>query len=747
MDEQDLLTLVRDERARSIGFDHDAELSSARETALSYFNGNVDDLDALDDTSTAVSTDVADAIETVLPDLVEVFTTEEVASFVPTSEQDVPQAEQETDYVNHVVLSENNGFVLFSDAFKDALQLKVGVFMAQWEEPNEPEVERFNGSPQDVMTAIMACAQNGSKLEPTAELPDGTIDYTITAPKADGRVRIEVIAPEDFTVAPDAVRLVESPYTAYRERARRGRLVVDGFDSEDVEKLSAYSSTGEDLVSRTRSLAGENAPGTDGGTRETDLVEIVHHFVRRYDGGRETIWKVTTGNDETTLLAKEEVNAIPFAAVTPFRITHRFYGQSLADKLIEIQRIKTQLLRLMLNSGYYAQNQRLEVVEGGIGPSTLKDLLDNRPGAPVRVKQAETLRPISSGALNFDVGQALEMASVMGEQRTGVVRNAQGLNPDSLHDTASGMQALHSAALKRVRAMARMFAETGVKDLFLLVHDLLRTHSSQARVAQMRGKWVQVDPTKWASRTTMAIEIGVGAGGREHDLMMLAQVLTQQQEAVKAGGLQSGIVTPANIYHALTKFASRAGFKAPELFWSDPAHAPPQQPQPNPEVLKLQMQQQVEQAKLQLEQQKALAESQHRDADRQSDASIKLQLAQLEAQVEVYKAESATALGQEELRIKYGAQADQVAQEIDLKGQIADMQARLEAAKLHMADTHHVESTISDAMAQSHSEQMKLFGVQHTAGLAHVASIHATDSAPDPAAITGGDVRPGGEPG
>lgn len=748
MDEDDdILSLVRDERARSIGFEHDAELTNARQTSLEYFNGEVNDLDVIDGTSTAVSTDLADTIETVLPDLVEVFTTEEVGAFVPTSENDVAGAEQETDFVNHVILSDNGGFVLFSDMFRDALQLKVGVVIAQWVKPKAPETEHFTGAPQDIMAAIMASQTNGTIVKPLKDRGDGTIDYSITQKQAEGRVAIQVIPPEDFTVSPDTVKLSDSPYCAYRARVRRSSLRADGFDGDDLDRLPAYGDFGQNSVARERSQAGEYAPGTDSTNKETDLVEVVYHFVRQYRDDREVIVKVTTGADESVLLDEEEVNAIPFAAVTPYRITHRFYGGSMGDKLCEIQRINTQLLRLMLNAGYYAYNGRVEVNEGGMTAHTLKDLADARPGAPIRVKASDTVRPITNGGLSFQPMDAMEHVSVMSEKRSGVVRNAQGLNPDSLHETASGASMLYAAALKRIRYMARMFAETGVRDLYLLVHDLLRTHSSQARIVRMRGKYVPVDPSKWASRDTMSIEIGVGGGGRDHDLVMLGQVLTQQQEAVKAGGLQSGIVTLANIYHALTKFASRAGFKAPELFWSDPSAMPPQPPQPNPEVLKLQAMQQVEQAKLQLEQQKAQAESQHRDADRQSDASIKLQLAQLEAQVAVFKANTQVALGQEELRIKYGAQADQVAQEIDLKGSIAKMQADLEAAKLHMTDTHHVESTISDAMTNAHNQQMQLFGLQHTAGLQHVASIHATDARPDPKAITGGDVRPGGEPG
>ena len=85
-----------------------------------------------------------------------------------------------------------------------------------------------------------------------------------------------------------------------------------------------------------------------------------------------------------------------------------------------------------------------------------------------------------------------------------MVRNAQGLNPDTLHDTASGMLALMSAAQRRVRMIARILAETCVKELYLGLHALIREHAEAARVAMLNGAWVTIDPTSWGTRNAMA---------------------------------------------------------------------------------------------------------------------------------------------------------------------------------------------------------------------------------------------------
>src|SRR3954470_19067361 len=81
----DLLALVRAEMNRAIGFENDQELRAERETALNYVKGVMPDVPNLDNRSRAVSSDVADAIEAVMPDLMEIFTGgDDVAAFLPT---------------------------------------------------------------------------------------------------------------------------------------------------------------------------------------------------------------------------------------------------------------------------------------------------------------------------------------------------------------------------------------------------------------------------------------------------------------------------------------------------------------------------------------------------------------------------------------------------------------------------------------------------------------------------------------
>lgn len=613
--DDDFLALVQQERHQAIGLDNDDDLADNREQALEYRKGQMDDVRSLPNRSSAVSTDVEDAIQTVLPDLMDIFTSgDEPVAFEPQGEEDEEGAAQETDYINHVVFSENPGFSLFRSHFDDALTCKLGVFYAWTEEWDEPEDQPYEGQPPE---AVALLEQQGyeivdltGSLQSTEEMP--LFDFTARRMKKRGRVRYDNVAPEDFGFARDTVRIADATYCVMRSRPRAQDLIADGYDPDLVEQLPVYGSASDDSLEQARDTAGES---DDAATVSTSLynlhqVEILTHYIRvDTDGdGKPELWCVVTSADESVLLKKERAQRIPFACSTPFPVAHRLLGFSLFDKLAEVQRIKTVLLRTALDSAYFALNQRYEVASEASTPDTINDLLNNVPGAPVRSKNGQAVRALGGGRLDFDVAGMLEYVSTIGEQRSGVVRNAQGLNPDTLHETKGGMEKLFNAAQKRVRMIARVFAETGVKELYLLVHDLARTMGSMAGTVRLRGEWVQIDPSTFGSRKDMTVHVGVGAGGREMELAALNMVAERQAQLVQAqgGGMNGPFVTAQNVYNTAKRIVERAGLKTADLYFTDPAKAPPQpEPPPDPEVVKAQQELELERFKIEQETQLA----------------------------------------------------------------------------------------------------------------------------------------------
>jgi hypothetical protein len=678
--DDDLLRLVGEESKRSVGWDNDADLMGDREKALNYFKGYMPDVVAPPNRSQAVSTDLADAIETLLPDLMEILAGgEDVVAFIPQGQEDEEAAQQETDYVQHVVFNENEGWKALYAMIKDALLVKTGLVKFWWEDEEEEE-ELEAADPMAVMMAQKEGDEIAS-VEPSDEVPGA---YDVTIRRQGGKVRVCAIPPDDFTCAPDTVSLREATYCAIRSRVRAQELVAQGFDAKKIDELPGYGIP-NDQINQARDTANESALPNDGGTGPLRLVEVREHYIRVLEGKKTCLYRVLTDATDSVLIDREEVDQVQIAAITPYIVTHRFYGESIADRITEIQKINTVLTRGHLDSMYFSLNQRIAVSEEQSNEFTLSDLLRNEPGIPVRVRgpAGTALAPIQAGGPGFDALSSLEYFQTKAEQRTGIVRAAQGLTPDTLHETARGALALLTQAQKRVRLIARVFAETGLKDLYLGVHALLRKHATQQATVRLRGKWVPVSPTTWGVRSDMTIEIGLGASGKEHELQVLTQLGEQFREIITLqGGLSGPLVTAPNVYNLMKRTIEKAGIKAPETFITDPATVPHQPPKPDPEMMKAQGQMQLEQAKAQ-------GQLQLEHAKSQAQMQVSAQQAQQDAEVTRYKADLDAQIRREQLAQEMQLKREQLTAELQLERE-------LQFAKLEMQREQGMRETAAN---------------------------------------------------
>src|SRR5260370_8557676 len=125
---------------------------------MDYYKGDMSrDMPAQDGRSRAVSTDVADTIDGLMPSLMEIFAgSDDVVRFEAFGPEDVAAAEQETDYVNHVFMQENPGFLILYSFIKDALLSKVGIVKVWWEETEEEERETYYDIPDDGFALLSA---------------------------------------------------------------------------------------------------------------------------------------------------------------------------------------------------------------------------------------------------------------------------------------------------------------------------------------------------------------------------------------------------------------------------------------------------------------------------------------------------------------------------------------------------------------------------------------------------------------
>jgi hypothetical protein len=630
-----------------------ADLTRQRSLAMDYYQGELPDMQAPEGRSSAVSTDVSDTVDGIMPSLMDIFTSsDEVAKFEAVGPEDEDAAQQETDYVNHVFYNDNPGFIILHSMIQDSLIQKNGIVKYWWEEGEKEERETYQAMADDAFALLVA--DKSVELIEHTETPidiDGVTavlhDAVVIRRKPYGCVKIAAVPPEEFLIAKDARMIVDSRYCAHRVKRTRSQLIEQGYPRSVVEALPTG---GESITTEqeSRATVDDNEEQAADVNTAMQLVEVTEHYIRLdYDGdGIAELRKITTAGSGEEVLDNEPYDRMPFASITPKLMSHRFWGRSVADLVMDIQKIKTALIRALLDNAYFANNQRIEIAEEYASDNTLDDVLTNRPGGVVRTKRPGGIVPIPTVPIGGQLFPVLEYMDTTREIRTGVNRNAVGPDANSLNpysNTATGANILATAAQQRIRLIARTFAETGIKDLFMGIHELILKHGTEARQVKLRNKWTTINPRNWRTRQDMTVMVGLGTGTRDQIAAYLMQVLNMQIKALELqGGPNGPIVYLKNLYATLKKLVENAGFRSADPFFTEPTEQDQQkasQPRPDPKMAeaqgKLALQQAKDQGALALEREKNAVEIQLQREQAVMDAQIARFEAQLEAQTDL----------------------------------------------------------------------------------------------------------------
>lgn len=643
LSDSEIVARIEAEESKSYGV-NDSQLSFERSEAINFYLG-LPFGNEVEGRSQVVSYDVQDTIESALPQLLKVFVAgDKVVTFDPKGPEDQDAADQETDYVNHVVMEKNAGFNIFYVWFKDALLSKNGYVKVYTETEDEMEEVEYSGL-TDAQLQMLASDDKTEVLEHTA-YPDPSVDIAMLQQQAmmnnqdpmsimqpmlhdvklkvtesKDSIKIKNVAPENMMVSVDTTgpSLHDARFVQHREL-----MAV----AEIAEAFNLSESKVEGIMSDIRSVFEQESNARDIYSEEFDRAldeddALVKDTYIKINGER---WRyVVLGNE---IIYKEKCEYVPFACITPMIMPHRHIGRSYSDLTQDIQMIKSTLLRGQLDNMYLANNGRYAISDR----VNLDDMLTSRPGGIVRVsgEPGSAIMPLQHPPLPASTFSMVEYMDSMKEKRTGITAYNQGLDSNSLNKTASGVAQIMSAAQQRIELVARTFAETGVKDLFQLVHRLVRTTLTKPDIIRLRNKWVEVDPREWKARKDMSISVGLGAGNKDQQLMHLTTILQMQKEAI-----QIGITSPEKIYNALAKLTQNAGFKNPEEFWTNPANTPEQEgQQQKPTEAEIMVQ-----GQLQIEQQKAQAQMMQEQERSKNDIIIEREKIIAQAELEKFKAQ------------------------------------------------------------------------------------------------------------
>ena len=637
--EEELVTRIRGEITDSLGYMGDT-ISTQREMAMKYYYG-LPFGNEVDGRSQYVDSTVQDTIEWIKPSLMRVFASgDEMVKFTPHGPEDVKMAEQASDYVNYVFTKDNPGWEIMYSWFTDALLSKNGIVKVWWDEYEEEEREEYKGLDEIGLQALLMKKDVEVVEHSEYDNDYGEVEHDLVIKRKsyNGRIKIENVPPSEFLISREAKDLKDARFVCHRVLKTLSELREmypdENLEHEDLgagdDDIAAFS--GERLERYEFDKSAQFFEGWGDPTYGEDGLRtywLHESFLKTdFDGdGITELRKVCTVG--SNVLANEAIDSIPFVSITPIKIPHKFFGLSIADLVMDLQLMKSTLMRNLMDNMYNQNFGRYAVLEG---QANLDDLLTQRPGGVVRVKSPNAVTPLSTPPLEPYSFQMLEYLDGVRESRAGVSRMSQGMNENALtsHTTATAVNAVMSAAQSRVELIARNFAETGVKDLMIRIYELLHKNQDKERVVMLRNEWIPVRPDVWRDKYDCTVSVALGSGNKDQQMMHLSQILQFASESMK-GGLP--IVSMQNMYNLGASLVKAMGFQNVDDFLTNPANISPQQEGPSPEEQAMQMEAQVKQKELEIkaaEVQIKAQKLQQEYAKLQVDSQLKAEELQLE---------------------------------------------------------------------------------------------------------------------
>lgn len=522
--------------------------------------------------SSLVSTDVTDTIEWALPSLIKVFTGgDEVVTVQGASEEDDKNAEIMQELLVYQLQRQNRFFPILYNWMKDALITGMGIIKCYWDRKEDYQLLEQSMN----MRAFQELQQQNVKIQ-SVEGPDefGILRVQYLSPYyVKNAPVIENILVSELLYSSDAKTLDEANFVAHKKKVTMSYLREKEQQGiyANVDQITPKPMTGildDDIVEQ---VIGDNYQGmsqeADDARAEVTLYECYTKIDWDNDGVLEDM--IVTIVDDTILRVEPNyMGRHPFFSISPTKDPHRIWvKRSYAELIGELQDLKVALTRQIVQNIALTNDPKMILAEDAIN---IDDYVKGR--AVIRKKANHAMQDV---AMSMPVNQLspytyqfLEYIEAQKENRTGITRYNQGLDANTLNKTATGISQIMGASTQRLELIARMFAETGVYELFRFMIELNQKFIDQETVIRLTNQELAISPDDLQGNFDLVVNAGISIASKESTQMMLQSMLTALMQ-VRAAGIP--IVTPDNIYNLFKKWIESSGFKNYADYITDPA--------------------------------------------------------------------------------------------------------------------------------------------------------------------------------
>jgi len=611
----------------------EGEISPQRIKAQRYFDGEVD-IGYEQGRSQVVATKCREVVRGIKPSIQRIFlTNDKFVEFQPRNAEDVALAEQMTSYIGYK-FQQQDGYRILNDVLQDAMVKKAGVAFAYFDESEEQEVHTFTGLTDDAMqllidqddvevlehTETMSIEVDEMGIEIELPMHDVRIARTITK----GDIKVESIPPEDFFVDRNARSVDDFYVIGHTTEMRIADLLAMGFDLEELSDVDGgrYSAMDDEAEFERRGYTVDEDDDENTSAASKKVSVTTAYMELDIDGtGKPRLYQFLCAGAGYKLLNFYEADMAPYAIFEVDPEPHAFFGTSLVDLVMHDQDAATSMLRGVLDNVALTNNPALQIVDG---QANIDDLLNNEIGRIVRVKQ---MGAVGEMAVPFTAGQtlpALQYFDQLVDNKTGVSKMAQGLDPDVLKSaTATSVAASIEGQAGQAEVIARNIAEGGMRRLFRIILELAIKNVDGEEIARLNNQFVPVDPSNFDPEMDLIVNVGIGTGREAERAAALMQAFTIQQQIYQTYGPMNGVVTLTQMRNTMADMMALGGVRNSERYFlpitpeieqhmlmqqQQAAAQQPPMPDPNAalmqaEQMKAQTRAQVDMAKAQMDQQ------------------------------------------------------------------------------------------------------------------------------------------------
>ncbi len=583
--ERRLAAFIETEFADAEGARSDVQ-QQFRKQALQYYQGDPRG-DEKEGRSQVVSLDLSASVNTTLALMRGMLIDEASITFEAYGPEDEPMAKAESDICQDVFYKENEGELQLMHAIKDGLLSRQSVI-------------GFN---------VIEEEEGQNRIEVRA-VPSENIAYQAAyeGDLQDIRFFAEIV-----------------PYT-------RSDLIAMGMDKKKVMALPDRSSESFNGASNERNTRANTYAAPE---REGDVIECwVCYILIDLDGDgiteRKRVWYV-----DSCILDYEDFEVVPYAVGNPFITPHRITGESLHDRLKQVQDTNTALQRQLIDNVATCNNGRV-IYNPQV--TSEEDVLNPVAGGGIRSRDpAQGAIPLPVPDVTTGILGALEFFRRKRGEVAGAATDMADAQAQLMHKSATQASIdKHNSELITV-LIANTLAQTLMKQSFTLMHYFLRNYATRPYIANVNGQAVPVNPLQWPAMRRVKVQCGKSPGEKAQEAQAMMMHL-QNQAAAMAQGKDGILANDSTLYRTSLRVLQLNGVQDAESYLIDPMSPQAQQAAQGQAQMEQQMQQmqaQMAQMQMQLEQAKIAEDA------RQADQDLKFKYDELAVNAEVEEAKIA----------------------------------------------------------------------------------------------------------